>query len=63
MLINGIDLSSLGVQLYDRILTSNKIDTTQDWLEGDIQPTYIRQQDTFKDIVLKFLVTEKDEDK
>ena len=62
MLINGIDLSSLGVQLYDRILTSNKIDTTQDWLEGDIQPTYIRQQDTFKDIVLKFLVTEKDED-
>lgn len=48
MLINGIDLSSLGVQLYDRILTSNKIDTTQDWLEGDIQPTYIRQQDTLK---------------
>ena len=39
MLINGVDLSSLGVQLYDRIITSNNIDTTQDWLDGDVQPT------------------------
>ena len=62
MLINGIDLSSLGVQLYDRILTSNRIDTTQDWLDGDIQPTYIRQQDTFKNVTLKFLVTESNEE-
>lgn len=61
MLINGVDLSSLGVQLYDRIITSNIIDTTQDWLEGDVQPTYIRQQDRFKNVTLKFLVTESDE--
>ena len=61
MLINGIDLSSLGVQLYDRILSSNMVDTTSDWLEGDIQPTFVRQQDKFKDITLKFLVTEKNE--
>lgn len=61
MLINNIDLSSLGAQLYDRILTSNKIETTQDWLEGDIQPTFIRQQDKFKSMILKFLITEKDE--
>lgn len=61
MLINGVDLSSLGVQLYDRIITSNNIDTTQDWLDGDVQPTYIRQQDRFKNVVLKFLVTETDE--
>ena len=61
MLINGVDLSSLGVQLYDRIITSNDIDTTQDWLDGDVQPTYIRQQDKFKNIKLKFLITETDE--
>lgn len=62
MLINGVDLSSLGVQLYDRILTSNEVETTQDWLDGDIQPTFIRQQDKFKSMRLKFLVTEKNEE-
>ena len=62
MLINNIDLSSLGVQLYDRILTSNEVETTQDWLEGDIQPTFIRQQDKFKSMRLKFLVTETNEE-
>ena len=30
MLINGIDLSSLGIQLYDRVLNSNIVDTKQD---------------------------------
>lgn len=63
MLINGVELSSLGVQLYDRVISSNKVNTTSQWLEGDIQPTFIRQQDKFKTIQLKFLVTEKDEDK
>ena len=62
MLINGIELSNLGIQLYDRILYSNDIDTTQEWLEGDIQPTFIRQQDRFKMIKLEFLVLCSDED-
>ena len=62
MLINGVDLSSLGVQLYNRVLTSNSIKTTRDWLEGDIQPTFIRQQEKFKTIQLQFLITEKNED-
>lgn len=61
MLINGIELSSLGVELYDRVLSSNTINTVSDWLEGDIQPTFIRQQDKFKTMTLKFLVTEKNE--
>ena len=47
MLINGIELSSLGIQLYDRVLYSNDVDTSQEWLDGDIQPTFIRQQDRF----------------
>jgi hypothetical protein len=43
MLINGIDISSLGVKLYDRVLKSNSVYTTDAWLDGDIQPTNIRQ--------------------
>ena len=62
MLINGIELSNLGIELYDRILYSNDIETTQEWLEGDIQPTFIRQQDKFKTIRLEFLVLCQDED-
>ena len=61
MLINGVDLSVLGIQLYDRILQSNSVDTSQEWLEGDIQPTFIRQQDKFKNIQLKFLVLKDNE--
>lgn len=56
MLINGIDISSLGVKLYDRILQTNSIDTVDDWLDGDIQPTNIRQQEKFRNIKLSFLV-------
>ena len=62
MLINGIDISSLGVKLYDRVLNSNSIYTIDDWLDGDIQPTYIRQQDKFKYIKLSFLVLGNNED-
>ena len=56
MLINGIDISSLGVKLYDRVLNSNSINTVDDWLDGDIQPTNIRQQEKFRNIQLSFLV-------
>ena len=56
MLINGIDISSLGVKLYDRVLNSNSINTVDDWLDGDIQPTNIRQQEKFRNIKLQFLV-------
>ena len=62
MLINGIELSNLGIQLFDRVLYSNSIDTAQEWLDGDIQPTFIRQQDRFKVIELQFLVLSADED-
>ena len=62
MLINNIDLSSLGVKLYNRVISSNQVDTTEDWLEGDIQPTFIRQQDKFKNIMLQFLVLSNSEE-
>jgi hypothetical protein len=62
MLINGIELDSLGIQLYNRILYSNAINTKEEWLDGDIQPTFIRQQDKFKTVKLEFLVICVDED-
>ena len=62
MLINGIELNALGVQLFDRVLYSNDINTSQEWLDGDIQPTFIRQQDRFKTIKLEFLVLGNNED-
>jgi hypothetical protein len=62
MLINNIELSSLGIKLYDRVISSNQVSTKEAWLDGDIQPTYIRQQDSFKNIKLSFLVLAQDED-
>ena len=55
MLINGINLSSLGASLHDRVFSSNKVKTTQRWVDGSIEPTVIRQQDSFKNITLQFL--------
>ena len=62
MLINGINLNSLGIKLYDRVIYSNQVNTVEDWLDGDIQPTNIRQQDDFKRINLSFLVLGLDEE-
>lgn len=62
MLINGIQLSSLGATLHNRVLSSNKVKTTEMWNEGAIEPTFVRQQDTFKQIELQFLIAEKDEE-
>ena len=61
MLINGINITTFGARLYDRVLNSNKVDTVQDWLDGDIQPTNIRQQDKFRKIKLSFLILGTDE--
>ena len=61
MLINNVDLNSLGIKLYDRVIYSNQVRTVEEWLEGDIQPTEIRQQDSFKRVRLSFLILGNDE--
>ena len=43
-------------------LTSNDITTHEEWLDGDIQPTFIRQQDGFKTINLTFLILCQEEE-
>jgi len=62
MLINGIQLSALGATLHNRVFSTNNVETSEDWNEGSLQPTFIRQQDTFKDIELQFLITEENEE-
>lgn len=62
MLINGVDLSVYGAKLYDRVISSNSIDTTSEWLDGDIQPTFVRQQDRFKNMTVSFLILGQSED-
>ena len=62
MLINGLELNTLGIRLYDRVISSNNVDTTQEWLDGDIQPTNIRQQDRFKNISVSFLILSPNEE-
>jgi hypothetical protein len=62
VLINGVDISNLGIKLYDRVLNSNEINTIDDWLDGDIQPTNIRQQVKFRNIKLSFLFLSNNEE-
>ena len=61
MLINGIDITSLNIKLYDRILTSNTVKAVNEWADGSLEPYYVRSQDTFKKMTLTFLVLEPDE--
>ena len=62
MLINGVNITAFGAKLYDRVINSNTVDTKQEWLDGDIQPTFVRQQDGFKKIDLAFLILGTDEE-
>jgi len=42
MLINGIDITSLNIKLYDRILTSNTVKAVNEWADGSLEPYYVR---------------------
>jgi phage-related protein len=52
-----IDISTLGATLLDRTITNNEIVTVNDWLDGATHPTFIRQQDKFKTIILSLIIT------
>lgn len=62
MLVNGVNITAFGAKLYDRVINSNTVDTKQEWLDGDIQPTFVRQQDRFKRMELAFLILNTDEE-
>lgn len=62
MLINGIDISNYNASILDRTITPNTVVTINDWLDGASSPTFIRQQDSFKEITVDLLVNSEDEE-
>lgn len=59
--INGKTIESFKGKLLDREVSSNEVITINDWLDGAINPTFIRQQEKFKDIKVKVLIEGADE--
>lgn len=43
--------------MINREISTNEVITVDDWLEGSIQPTFIRQQEKFKDITISVIVS------
>lgn len=61
MLINGKDLDNFNCSMIDRKITPTEVITYNEWLDGAIQPTFIRQQDGFKLIEVTLLMRAESE--
>lgn len=59
--INNKSIETFKAKLVDREISANEVVTINDWLDGAIQPTFIRQQEKFKDINLKVIIEGTDE--
>lgn len=60
--INTKKLITFKAKMLDRQIAANEIVTINDWLDGAIQPTFIRQQEKFKEINLTILIEGATED-
>lgn len=54
--INNVANTAFKAKLLDRQINSNEVITIDDWLDGAIQPTFIRQQEKFKEITMVVLI-------
>lgn len=61
MLINGKDLDNYSCSLIDRKITPTEVITYNEWLDGAIQPTFVRQQDGFKTIEVTLIMRAESE--
>ena len=61
MLINGKDLENYSCSLIDRKITPTEVITYNEWLDGAIQPTFVRQQDGFKTIEVVLIMKAESE--
>lgn len=59
--INNKKIDQFKSKLIDRKIESNEVITVDDWLDGSIQPVFIRQQESFKSIKLSILLIGDDE--
>lgn len=60
--INGIDISKFNAKIVDRIIESNEVITVDDWLEGALEPIFIRQNEKFKNITIRVLIESRTEE-
>lgn len=60
--INGHKASEYKAELIDRTISSSEVITIDDWLDNAIQPTFVRQQEKFKQIDLVVLLKATSED-
>ena len=54
--INNVANTAFKAKLLDRQINSNEVITIDDWLDGAIQPTFVRQQEKFKEITMVVLI-------
>ena len=54
--INNVANTAFKAKLLDRQINSNEVITIDDWLDGAIQPTFIRQQEKFKELTMVVLI-------
>ena len=60
--INNVANTAFKAKLLDRQINSNEVITIDDWLDGAIQPTFVRQQEKFKEITMVVLIEGTDEE-
>jgi len=61
VLINGISVSSFGASLYDRVISNNRVYTSDDWPDGALNPIIVRQDAKYRQITLTFLFLNNNE--
>ena len=54
--INNLANTAFKAKMIDREIASNEVITIDDWLDGATQPTFIRQQEKFKEIMLTVII-------
>lgn len=62
MKINGIDISSYKAKLLDRVIFTNNIDSTIDWMDQATEGILLNQTRDWRDINLTLLIKETNED-
>ena len=60
--INNVANTAFKAKLLDRQINSNEVITIDDWLDGAIQPTFVRQQEKFKEITMVVLIEGSNEE-
>jgi len=56
MVINNINITTMGATLIDRNFTNHEVINVNEWLEGSPSPLFLRSYDRYKNMELVFLL-------